>query len=115
LCIWFSQDAKDKNAAEQNRLQRESDFQCVDKETSNTTQALDNNSSVQSKVHQYSKQREIRIKTFLQHLDMKYDTYLEDLLKNTQTSFLVSWWMIIHRFFFFFYLIRFLLVILDVQ
>ena len=85
------QNAKENNSLEQERRQRESDYQCVieanncDKQDMTTQEKIDP-VNIQEKVRQYSEDRQKRIDIFLQDLYDKRNKFFEDLSSENKTS-----------------------------
>lgn len=76
--------AKEKSDSEKERRQRESDYQNVIEEIKRCGNG-DSENSVQSRVQKYTRDREARVQTFLQHLDDKQEQFLESLLHQSPT------------------------------
>ncbi|XP_046333567.1 dehydrodolichyl diphosphate synthase complex subunit DHDDS-like [Haliotis rufescens] len=75
------QNAKLNNAMEQERILRESDYQAMVQEPSSLGNAA--GITPQSRVHQYTAERQTRVETFLHTLQKKRDTYFHTLVNQT--------------------------------
>lgn len=82
LLICFYQSAIDSDMADRIRRQREQDYECV----ISTCDASDQStSSLSSRVHQYTLDREARIKQFLHHVNSKRHHYFQELVNRKKT------------------------------
>ncbi|XP_071113063.1 dehydrodolichyl diphosphate synthase complex subunit DHDDS-like [Haliotis cracherodii] len=75
------QNAKLNNAMEQERILRESDYQAMVQELSSLGNAA--GITPQSRVYQYTAERQTRVETFLDTLQKKRDTYFHTLVNQT--------------------------------
>lgn len=66
---------------EQERILRESDYQAMVQELSSPGNAA--GITPQSRVHQYTAERQTRVETFLHTLQKKRDTYFHTLVNQT--------------------------------
>lgn len=76
------QAARQDNLAEQSRLQREADYQCINEDMERQTQTQNmqrNVTSLQEKLKKVVTDRDIRIQVFLEYLENQRQQYLQDL------------------------------------
>lgn len=82
LLICFYQSAIDSDMADRIRRQREQDYECVISTCDSSDQST---SSLSSRVHQYTLDREARIKQFLHHVNSKRLHYFQELVNRKKT------------------------------
>lgn len=82
LLICFYQSAIDSDMADRIRRQREQDYECVISTRDSSDQST---SSLSSRVHQYTLDREARIKQFLHHVNSKRLHYFQELVNRKKT------------------------------
>lgn len=82
LPICFYQSAIDSDMADRIRRQREQDYECVISTCDSSDQST---SSLSSRVHQYTLDREARIKQFLHHVNSKRLHYFQELVNRKKT------------------------------
>lgn len=82
LLICFYQSAIDSDMADRIRRQREQDYECVISTRDSSDQST---SSLSSRVHQYTLDREARIKQFLHHMNSKRLHYFQELVNRKKT------------------------------
>lgn len=82
LLICFYQRAIDSDMADRIRRQREQDYECVISTCDSSDQST---SSLSSRVHQYTLDREARIKQFLHHVNSKRLHYFQELVNRKKT------------------------------
>lgn len=82
LLICFYQSAIDSDMADRIRRQREQDYECVISTCDSSDQST---SSLSSRVHQYTLDREARIKQFLHHMNSKRLHYFQELVNRKKT------------------------------
>lgn len=82
LLICFCQSAIDSDMADRIRRQREQDYECVISTCDSSDQST---SSLSSRVHQYTLDREARIKQFLHHVNSKRLHYFQELVNRKKT------------------------------
>lgn len=82
LLICFYQSAIDSDMADRIRRQREQDYECVISTCDSSDQST---SSLSSRVHQYTVDREARIKQFLHHVNSKRLHYFQELVNRKKT------------------------------
>lgn len=82
LLICFYQRAIDSDMADRIRRQREQDYECVISTRDSSDQST---SSLSSRVHQYTLDREARIKQFLHHVNSKRLHYFQELVNRKKT------------------------------
>lgn len=82
LLICFYQSAIDSDMADRIRRQREQDYECVISTCDSSDQCT---SSLSSRVHQYTLDREARIKQFLHHVNSKRLHYFQELVNRKKT------------------------------
>lgn len=82
LLICFYQSAIDSDIADRIRRQREQDYECVISTCDSSDQST---SSLSSRVHQYTLDREARIKQFLHHVNSKRLHYFQELVNRKKT------------------------------
>lgn len=82
LLICFYQSAIDSDVADRIRRQREQDYECVISTCDSSDQST---SSLSSRVHQYTLDREARIKQFLHHVNSKRLHYFQELVNRKKT------------------------------
>lgn len=82
LLICFYQSAIDSDMADRIRRQREQDYECVISTCDSSDQST---SSLSSRVHQYTLDREARIKQFLPHVNSKRLHYFQELVNRKKT------------------------------
>lgn len=82
LLICFYQSAIDSDMADRMRRQREQDYECVISTCDSSDQST---SSLSSRVHQYTLDREARIKQFLHHVNSKRLHYFQELVNRKKT------------------------------
>lgn len=82
LLICFYQSAIDSDMADRIRRQREQDYECVISTCDSSDQST---SSLASRVHQYTLDREARIKQFLHHVNSKRLHYFQELVNRKKT------------------------------
>lgn len=87
LLICFYQSAIDSDMADRIRRQREQDYECVISTCDSSDQST---SSLSSQVHQYTLDREARIKQFLHHVNSKRLHYFQELVNRKKT--VGVWW-----------------------
>lgn len=87
LLICFYQSAIDSDMADRIRRQREQDYECVISTCDSSDQST---SSLSSRVHQYTLDREARIKKFLHHVNSKRLHYFQELVNRKKT--VGVWW-----------------------
>lgn len=87
LLICFYQSAIDSDIADRIRRQREQDYECVISTCDSSDQST---SSLSSRVHQYTLDREARIKQFLHHVNSKRLHYFQELVNRKKT--VGVWW-----------------------
>lgn len=87
---WFFfwlQIAKSTHEAELDRVQREADYKCVLEEVEREKQQYGTcNSSIQSKVQQYTTARKDRQLTFLKYVENKRSKYFDDHIARKSIS-----------------------------
>lgn len=82
LLICFYQSAIDSDMADRIRRQREQDYECVIFTCDSSDQST---SSLSSRVHQYTLDREARIKQFQHHVNSKRLHYFQELVNRKKT------------------------------
>lgn len=82
LLICFYQSAIDSDMGDRIRRQREQDYECVISTCDSSDQST---SSLSSRVHQYTLDREARIKQFLHHVNSKRLHYFQELVNRKKT------------------------------
>lgn len=82
LLICFYQSAIDSDMADRIRRQREQDYECVISTCDSSDQST---SPLSSRVHQYTLDREARIKQFLHHVNSKRLHYFQELVNRKKT------------------------------
>lgn len=82
LLICFYQSAIDSDVADRIRRQREQDYECVISTCDSSDQST---SPLSSRVHQYTLDREARIKQFLHHVNSKRLHYFQELVNRKKT------------------------------
>lgn len=82
LLICFYQSAIDSDMADRIRRQREQDYECFISTCDSSDQST---SSLSSRVHQYTLDREARIKQFLHHVNSKRLHYFQELVNRKKT------------------------------
>lgn len=82
VLICFYQSAIDSDMADRIRRQREQDYECVISTCDSSDQST---SSLSSRVHQYTLDREARIKQFLHHVNSKRLHYFQELVNRKKT------------------------------
>lgn len=82
LLICFYQSAIDSDMADRIRRQREQDYECVISTCDSSDQST---STLSSRVHQYTLDREARIKQFLHHVNSKRLHYFQELVNRKKT------------------------------
>lgn len=82
LLICFYQSAIDSDMADRIRRQREQDYEWVISTCDSSDQST---SSLSSRVHQYTLDREARIKQFLHHVNSKRLHYFQELVNRKKT------------------------------
>lgn len=82
LLICFYQSAIDSDMADRIRRQREQDYECVISTCDSSDQST---SSLSSRVHRYTLDREARIKQFLHHVNSKRLHYFQELVNRKKT------------------------------
>lgn len=82
LLICFYQSAIDSDMADRIRRRREQDYECVISTCDSSDQST---SSLSSRVHQYTLDREARIKQFLHHVNSKRLHYFQELVNRKKT------------------------------
>lgn len=82
LLICFYQSAIDSDMADRIRRQREQDYECVISTCDSSDQST---SSLSSRVHQYTLDREARIKQFLHHVNSNRLHYFQELVNRKKT------------------------------
>lgn len=87
LLICFYQSAIDSDMGDRIRRQREQDYECVISTRDSSDQST---SSLSSRVHQYTLDREARIKQFLHHVNSKRLHYFQELVNRKKT--VGVWW-----------------------
>lgn len=87
LLICFYQSAIDSDMGDRIRRQREQDYECVISTCDSSDQST---SSLSSWVHQYTLDREARIKQFLHHVNSKRLHYFQELVNRKKT--VGVWW-----------------------
>lgn len=87
LLICFYQSAIDSDMGDRIRRQREQDYECVISTCDSSDQST---SSLSSRVHQYTLDREARIKQFLHHVNSKRLHYFQELVNRKKT--VGVWW-----------------------
>lgn len=87
LLICFYQSAIDSDMADRIRRQREQDYECVISTCDSSDQST---SSLSSRVHQYTLDREARTKQFLHHVNSKRLHYFQELVNRKKT--VGVWW-----------------------
>lgn len=87
LLICFYQSAIDSDMGDRIRRQREQDYECFISTRDSSDQST---SSLSSRVHQYTLDREARIKQFLHHVNSKRLHYFQELVNRKKT--VGVWW-----------------------
>lgn len=87
LLICFYQSAIDSDMVDRIRRQREQDYECVISTCDSSDQST---SSLSSRVHRYTLDREARIKQFLHHVNSKRLHYFQELVNRKKT--VGVWW-----------------------
>lgn len=82
LLICFYQSAIDSDMADRIRRQREQDYECFISTCDSSDQST---SSLSSRVHRYTLDREARIKQFLHHVNSKRLHYFQELVNRKKT------------------------------
>lgn len=82
LLICFYQSAIDSDMADRIRRRREQDYECVISTCDSSDQST---STLSSRVHQYTLDREARIKQFLHHVNSKRLHYFQELVNRKKT------------------------------
>jgi len=79
------QAARDSNRTECERLQKESDYQCVMKVLREDEKTVDN-IVLSERLKSYAKERQHRTQIFLKHVESKRESYLNSLLSRENTK-----------------------------